>query len=62
MKFHFDEVKDLGMYIEVEAIDTTGTLPKIDLQNLCEYYFDFFGLHQDQLVSMSYSDLLLEKQ
>lgn len=62
VKFHLDEVANLGRYIEVEAIDTNGSIPKENLQNQCEYYLDYFGINKDQLVSMSYSDLILENK
>lgn len=62
VKFHFDEVVNLGKYIEVEAIDTSGSISKDKLQSQCEFYLDFFGITNDQLVSMSYGDLLMMNQ
>ncbi len=39
VKFHIDNVKELGTFIEIEAIDTKGTIGKEKLLNqaLCKY-------------------------
>jgi len=62
IKFHFDEVKGLGTFIEVEAIDEDGSFSIEDLQSQCNRYKDFFGLEPLQLMEKSYSDMLMEKQ
>lgn len=59
VKFHFDVVELLGPFIEVEAIDTEGKFTIAELKELCDKYFSFFGLKQDNLIDKSYSDLLL---
>lgn len=59
VKFHFDVVEPLGPFIEVEAIDTEGKFTIAELKELCDKYFNFFGLKQDNLIDKSYSDLLL---
>lgn len=59
VKFHFDRVEQLGTFIETEAIDETGNISIEKLQAQCDYYFDFFELSQEQLMSESYSDMLL---
>ena len=61
VKFHFDTVKGLGTFIEVEAIDDSNAFATETLQKLCEYYFQFFGLNKEDLVGRSYSDLMLEE-
>jgi adenylate cyclase class 2 len=61
IKFHFDTVKELGTFIEVEAIDETGQISTEELQKQCNHYFSFFGLEADDYVDKSYSDLILEK-
>ncbi|MEM1323059.1 MAG: class IV adenylate cyclase [Bacteroidota bacterium] len=58
VKFHIDRVKDLGAFIEIEAIDSDGTRSKEDLQQQCEYYLALFGIREEELVEDSYSDLL----
>jgi len=61
VKFHIDQVKDLGTFIEIEAIDKEGTIGLEKLHLQCEYYLNLFDISQDHLVSVSYSDLLLDK-
>ena len=59
VKFHFDQVKGLGGFIEVEVIDQTG-LPSVEaLQATCNNYLEFFDIKDEQLMKASYSDLLL---
>ncbi len=60
IKFHFDQVKNLGTFIEVEAIDTDGSKDPKQLETECQYYFDLFELAKKDLVTHSYSDLLIE--
>ncbi len=60
VKFHFDVVDNLGTFLEVEAIDTTGDFSLEELKKQCDHYFDFFELDASALVDRSYSDLLLE--
>ncbi len=59
VKFHFDEVRNLGTFIEVEAIDTGKKFSLEYLQTQCDHYFQFFGLHDEDLISVSYSDLVM---
>jgi adenylate cyclase, class 2 len=60
VKFHFDEVENLGTFIEVEAIDTDNKIPIEQLKQQCDYYFSFLGLYKGQLIPFSYSDLLMQ--
>jgi predicted adenylyl cyclase CyaB len=62
VKFHVDEVKDLGSFCEIEAIDKTGEIGRDKLLQQCEKYIKLLGIKDEDLVSCSYSDLLLEKQ
>lgn len=61
VKFHFDVVEGLGTFIEVEAIDETGSIGIEKLQEQCDHYFQFFALTKDQVIDRSYSDLLMEE-
>lgn len=61
VKFHIDSVKDLGTFVEIEAIDFDGKIGKDKLYEQCQYYLDLFGIKQVDLISNSYSDLLLGK-
>ncbi|HBC77916.1 MAG TPA: adenylate cyclase [Bacteroidales bacterium] len=58
VKFHFDNVKNLGTFVEVEAIDETGQIPTEDLKEQCNRYFSFFELKSADYVSNSYSDMI----
>lgn len=61
VKFHIDIVKDLGTFMEIEAIDSNETFTKEKLLEQCENYLRLFGISQGDLISVSYSDLLLQK-
>jgi len=59
VKFHIDVVKDLGTFIEIEAIGGGDDLGKDKLLEQCQFFLDLFKISQADLVSVSYSDLLL---
>ena len=58
VKFHIDEVKHLGSFVEIEAIDENGTIGEAKLQQQCEHYMQRFDLSGDHLLSTSYSDMV----
>ena len=58
VKFHFDVVKGLGSFIEVEAIDDKGEFTIERLKEQCDQYFRFFELEKSDLIDKSYSDLI----
>lgn len=58
VKFHIDTVKNLGHFIEIEAIDTDGTIPVTRLQEQCETYMQLFEIAPTHLISHSYSDMM----
>ncbi len=60
VKFHIDDVKDLGTFVEIEALDSNGSIGKEKLFQQCNYYLDLFKISQEDLISNSYSDLLLQ--
>jgi len=61
VKFHIDDVKELGNFVEIEAIDSDGTIEKEKLLDQCKKYLELFNILDKDLVSSSYSDLLIEK-
>jgi predicted adenylyl cyclase CyaB len=61
VKFHIDTVKDLGTFVEIEAIDEDGTIGKEKLQSQCENYLKIFNIQEKELLDSSYSDLLIKK-
>ena len=58
VKFHIDNVKGLGKFVEIEAIDTNGKIPKQKLQEQCNFYIKLLEINAKDLISQSYSDLL----
>lgn len=61
VKFHVDLVKDLGTFVEIEAIDKSGDIGKDKLLQQCQHYMKLLGIQETELISCSYSDLLLQK-
>lgn len=61
IKFHLDHVDGLGTFVEIEAIDTDGTFKPADLKQQCDFYTKTFNIKTEELISYSYSDLILEK-
>lgn len=62
VKFQLDNVKNLGSFIEIEASDINQNSNIEDLLNQCKFYMDLFKLSESDLISVSYSDLILEKE
>jgi predicted adenylyl cyclase CyaB len=60
VKFHLDKVKGLGEFIEIEAIGN-DELERENLLEQCNYYLHLFNIKDEDLVSVSYSDMLLAK-
>lgn len=61
VKFHIDAVEGLGTFVEIEAIDNDGDIGKKRLLEQCQSFLDLFKIAQEDLISVSYSDLLLKK-
>lgn len=57
--FHFDIVADLGVFLEVEVTEAEGLFSLDKMQIEIDKYLQFFELKNDQLISASYSDLLM---
>lgn len=57
VKFHIDTVKELGTFIEIEAIDENGNIGKEKLLLQCKYYLELFKISKNNLLSTSYSDM-----
>lgn len=58
VKIHIDDVDGLGSFVEVEAIDSDGTLDVEILSAQCDRFLRLFDIAPDSLVAVSYSDLL----
>lgn len=61
VKFHFDEVNELGSFVEVETIDKDGSIGIEKLKQQCDHYIQLFGINEHQFMAESYSDLLVKK-
>ncbi len=61
VKFHVDEVKQLGAFVEIEAIDRDGSIGEAKLREQCTHYMSVLGLKREDLIDKSYSDMLLKK-
>lgn len=62
VKFHIDKVKELGSFVEIEAIDRDQAVGEVKLRRQCRRYMHQLGISKEDLVSQSYSDLLINKQ
>lgn len=60
VKFHLDEVKNLGTFVEIEAIDEKGNIGLEKLKEQCDYYIELFAIQTDDLIDVSYSDLMMK--
>ena len=60
VKFHVDQVADLGSFVEIEACGPTDG-DRERLLGQCAEYMALFGIRDADLVEVSYSDLLLAK-
>jgi adenylate cyclase, class 2 len=61
VKFHFDEINGFGTFVEVEAIDKDGSIGIEKLKEQCNKYAELFNIRQQDFMSLSYSDKLLQK-
>ena len=61
VKFHVDTVQELGSFVEIEAIDREGSIGQAELLQQCQHYMQVLGIAQEDLVAVSYSDLLFQK-
>ncbi|MBB6610073.1 class IV adenylate cyclase [Pontibacter sp. Tf4] len=58
VKFHIDFIESLGWFLEIEAIDLEGSLGKDLLRHQCNHYRDLLQIEEENLVHVSYTDLL----
>ena len=61
VKFHIDEVPGLGSFVEIEAGNILADLSKEQLKEQCDYYLAAFNIQTEDLIEVSYSDMLLDK-
>lgn len=58
VKIHLDDVEDLGTFVEIEAIDDSGSLGKEHLQRQCRSFMELFGITEADLIDTSYERLI----
>ncbi len=59
VKFHIDTVKELGTFIEIEAIDDNESIGIEKLKQQCGYYRKLFNIKEEDLCAVSYSDMMV---
>jgi predicted adenylyl cyclase CyaB len=59
VKFHIDEVPGLGSFVEIEAGNRFEDIPHEELQRQCDFYMNAFEIKEEDLIEISYSDMLL---
>ena len=59
VKFHLDEVPDLGSFVEIEAGNVLADLTEDDLRRQCYFYLRELRINEADLIENSYSDMLL---
>ena len=61
VKFHIDEVPGLGSFVEIEAGNILADLTREQLNEQCDFYMKEFGIELEELIEVSYSDMLLKE-
>lgn len=61
VKFHIDQVKGLGSFVEIEARYLEQKIAPEKLEGQCYEYLEILGIKPGSLLPVSYSDLLLEE-
>jgi predicted adenylyl cyclase CyaB len=59
VKFHIDKVPGLGSFVEIEAGNHLADLSQEELKKQCDFYMNQFGIKENELIDVSYSDMLL---
>ena len=62
VKFHIDELEELGTFIEIEAGNLLQDLPVEKLREQCDYYMKELKIEEKDLVDVSYSDMIIGEQ
>jgi adenylate cyclase, class 2 len=60
VKFHIDEVPELGSFIEIEAGNILAHKTEAELLEQCNFYLRKFRIKDEDLIAVSYSDMLLK--
>lgn len=61
VKFHIDEIAGHGSFVEIEAGNILApALTGEELREQCEFYMKAFNISDEDLIEMSYSDIILK--
>lgn len=60
VKFHIDEVEGLGSFVEIEAIDVDGSKGLDFIEQQCDFYVAALQIKEEELLTESYSDMLMK--
>ena len=60
VKFHIDEVPELGHFVEIEAGNLNSSLKEAELREQCNHYMRALEINPGELLQSSYSDMLLQ--
>lgn len=61
VKFHIDEVEELGSFVEIEAIDSDGSMGIDFIRKQCDHYLQQLNIDEADLLTESYSDMMMKK-
>ena len=60
VKFHIDYLSALGNFVEIEASNINHPyISQEELRDQCEYFKNAFSIRKQDLIDVSYSDMLL---
>ena len=60
VKFHIDQVEGLGDFMEIEAMECAEFPDQKSLKGQCDYFMEYLEVKEDNLIHLSYSDLLMQ--
>jgi predicted adenylyl cyclase CyaB len=61
VKFHLDSLEGFGNFVEIEASNKNHSLETAKLYEQCDFYMKEFGIVEEDLVMLSYSDMMLSE-
>lgn len=62
IKIHLDNVEGLGNFVEIEAISRDNRQSESSLREQCLQYINRFNIPEEDMISMSYSDMILAQK
>lgn len=59
VKFHLDSLEGLGNFVEIEASNKNHSIETEKLYEQCDFYMKEFEIERNDLIDISYSDMVL---